>query len=132
MNTSEKIKARRKLLKMTQSELAEATNISVSSIQKYEYGTANPKIEQLTKIATTLKCSPLDLLGDNLDALTKWNYQYDTAALSQQVDLFKNVGAVFGEDANVLLDTYTSLNNTGKKKVQEYIEDMLKLYKEGE
>ncbi len=132
MNTGEKLKLRRKTKGFTQKELAKYSLVSENAIKQYESNKRTPRIEQLTKLSGVLDCSPLDLLGDDLSPLSKWNYQYDIATLSQEVHLFDSITEFFGKDASILLGTYTSLNATGKDKVQEYIQDMLKLYEEGE
>lgn len=132
MNTGEKLKLRRKIRGLTQKELAQHSLVSENAIKQYETNKRTPRIEQLTKLSNVLDCSPLDLLDDDLNPLSKWNYQFDTAVLSQEVHLFDSISELYGKDASMLLSIYTSLSATGKDKVQEYIHDMLKLYKEGE
>ncbi len=48
------IKERRKSLRVTQHQLAELAEISVNTLYKIERGQANPTLDTLTKIATTL------------------------------------------------------------------------------
>ena len=48
------IKKRRKLLKITQSDLAEISGISLRSLKEIETGKGNPTIEQLQKILNPL------------------------------------------------------------------------------
>lgn len=48
------IKTRRKLLKLTQDELAEISRISVRSLKAIELGKGNPGISQLNKVLDTL------------------------------------------------------------------------------
>ena len=52
--TNETLKFLRQGLDLTQEELAKAIGISKSSIEKYEYGTANYTFETLVKLAN--KC----------------------------------------------------------------------------
>lgn len=49
-----KIEKRRKFLGLTQTELAERAGISVRSLKMIEAGTANPTLEQITKILAVL------------------------------------------------------------------------------
>lgn len=49
--TNETFKFLRQALDLTQEELAKDTNISKSSIEKYEYGTVNYTFETLLNIA---------------------------------------------------------------------------------
>ena len=58
MNISEKIKQLRKNKKMSQKELAQKTGLSIGSIQGYEQGRYNPKLETVLKIADALEISP--------------------------------------------------------------------------
>jgi len=44
------IKSRRKLLKLTQDELAEISDISLRSLKAIELGKGNPSIAQLSKV----------------------------------------------------------------------------------
>ena len=44
------IKSRRKLLQLTQDELAEISGISLRSLKSMELGKGNPSIEQLDKV----------------------------------------------------------------------------------
>lgn len=48
------IKERRKVLKITQPDLAELANISINTLYKIERGQANPSISVINKIAEIL------------------------------------------------------------------------------
>lgn len=61
----DRIKNLRKKLEISQKDLSDKTNISVSSINKYEMGIRKPKIETLQKIATALNTDLLSLTGAN-------------------------------------------------------------------
>lgn len=57
MTTSEigvQIKKRRKVLRITQPDLAEMADISINTLYKIERGQANPTVEILNKIADIL------------------------------------------------------------------------------
>ena len=64
MNVGEKIKSRRKELKISADELADAVGVSRSTIFRYEKGDIE-KVgpEVLKKIADRLNVSPADLMG---------------------------------------------------------------------
>lgn len=51
INTGKQIKEARVKAKLTQEKLAQKAGISVFTLQKYESGDRNPKIESLQKIA---------------------------------------------------------------------------------
>ena len=55
-NFSERLKARRKVLQLSQKQLAKATEISSKTIQKYEYGDT-PKGPNLLRLSRALNCS---------------------------------------------------------------------------
>ena len=54
VNLGNKIKSRRKELKITQATLAEISGISLNTLSRIEVGKANPTIEILSKIADIL------------------------------------------------------------------------------
>ncbi len=53
-NYGEIIKKRRRFLKLTQEELAEAANVSLRSIKTIESGEGNPTLQQMSKILEIL------------------------------------------------------------------------------
>lgn len=70
MNTiGQQIKERRKLLKVTQRQLAELSGVGINTLTKIELGEANPTIGVLNKI--------LDTLGLELTTVIK-NMNYET------------------------------------------------------
>lgn len=87
---AELIKYHRKMQKMTQEQLCEATGISISTLKKYETGLRHPKAEQLQRIAEALGISDkefmplkvksrsdilLTLMQLDKEADLKWNYE---------------------------------------------------------
>lgn len=61
----QKIRERRKLLKITQRELAEITEIGINTLTKIERGEGNPSFKILNKV--------LDTLGLKLEIVIKSN-----------------------------------------------------------
>jgi len=59
-----RIRIRRQALKISQSALAEALNLSFQQIQKYERGANRVSASMLVKIARKLQCSAGALLGE--------------------------------------------------------------------
>ena len=49
-----RIKERRKILRVTQAQLAELAGVSINTLYKIERGQANPTLATLTKIANVL------------------------------------------------------------------------------
>lgn len=62
-NIGESIRSYRKAAKLTQSQLACASNTSLMSIRRYESNERIPDIVQLQKIAEALKIPLVELLG---------------------------------------------------------------------
>lgn len=48
---------------LTQAELAFILEVSRTAVVKWETGVANPKVDNLVKLAKVLRCSVDDLLG---------------------------------------------------------------------
>ncbi len=100
MNTYEKIKKRRKELKMTQDELAKLTGYtSRTSIGKIESGLVNLPISKIHLFAKALHIDEVDLMGYN-----------------EPVDL--------SIDERELVELFRTLNYEGRTKVMEYSIDI--------
>lgn len=67
LSVGKRIQNRRRELKMTQEQLAEAVEISVDYIGLIERGARSPKLETFIKIANVLKVSSDELLADYLE-----------------------------------------------------------------
>lgn len=63
MDIGQRIKKARKKAGLTQRELAEGANVATVSIQQYERGARQPRIEQLQAISAALGVQVVDLLG---------------------------------------------------------------------
>ena len=61
------IKNRRKMLKVTQSQLAEFADVSINTLYKIERGQANPSLETLDKIINILGLE-ISLTVKNIEA----------------------------------------------------------------
>ncbi|HTT96784.1 MAG TPA: helix-turn-helix domain-containing protein [Rhizomicrobium sp.] len=60
----ERVRFRRKMLGLSQSDLAHGVGVAFQQIQKYERGTNRICISRLAQMSETLRCSLLDLIGD--------------------------------------------------------------------
>lgn len=99
-----------RLLKgMTQAEVAEKIGIAKSSYSLYESGKRTPNVIMIKKIARALDANADKLLGipgDDEDQILRLT-----------------------ADDTALLLMYKDLNQDGKKKVREYVSDILDRYK---
>lgn len=121
----ERIKALRKQKKISQKDLAEKLGITSNTLYRYEHGDISISIEMLHKIAKALGMSFLELIGD-----TKENRQ----AVESLVALREEVEAMLDynlpDDVKLpLLRSFAQLNDDGRNKVIEYVEDITPKYK---
>lgn len=101
----------RKIVKMTQAELASASGISLMSIRRYESGEISPRMDAVGKIIKALfNTSDLDVKEKALDA---WEADLDAR------ELFKD--ATIGDT----LDAMAADQEAGRKKVLEKHFDVL-------
>lgn len=82
MTIGEKIKARRRELKMTTEELGRLIGVQRSAVTKYEKGHIELKASQIQAIARALDVSPVDLLDDE-DQRVEDSFQDRLEALHQ-------------------------------------------------
>lgn len=64
METNEKIKAYRKIAKLTQCQLAEKCDMHITEISVYERGVRNPTLTTIARIAIGIGVHPSKLLPD--------------------------------------------------------------------
>lgn len=119
-----RIKELRTLAGMSQEELGRRVGVQRAAINKYEVGTVqNIPLKTIEQIATIFDVSPTYIVGWNGD---------ESNPLSAEVKIIQGVKNFFGNDSVELLESYTQLNSKGKKRVQQYMEDIARLYSNGE
>jgi transcriptional regulator with XRE-family HTH domain len=64
IHVGQAVRARRKLMKISQTELAAAAGVSFQQVQKYENAANRISCSTLIVFAAALKCAPQDLLPD--------------------------------------------------------------------
>ena len=115
-----RIKKLRIIEDLSQEELGRRVGVQRAAIQKYEKGTVtNIPINTIEKIANVLNVSPAYIVG--------WDSNGDDP-LAMEVKIVQGVKKLFGNQAVDLLETYTQLDNMGKKKLYQYSIDMFKLH----
>lgn len=124
--TGEKIQKLRQKLGMTQKELAEKVGVSNTAIMRYEKNQRIPRKPILEKIAVALNTTPSDLMG----FMDEWERLYNSEErLSFESELLDKVSDLYGEDAVQLLRLFTSMNEAGRKKALQYLEDLTEIEK---
>ena len=88
MTLAEKLKNARAALRMSQSELAEASGISLRTIQNYELGASMPKQRSsYGKLAHALHMDENVLLDETADFVLRANERYGSRGARQAWDL---------------------------------------------
>lgn len=129
MDIIDKIKKARVSMGLTQKDLAEATGISVSAINKYESKLREPKKEQLIKIAKFLKIPLSELIDEDTEIYTTPPavmiekiisdlYQFEVDTKNKRVHIYNNDG--------ILLTLSIKEFNLLTNDVVEYINNKIK------
>lgn len=117
MGIPENIKELRKNLKMTQKDLAKITGLSIGTIQGYEQGRYEPKIETLRLLMDALSCKYEDIIDEPLLDIDE-----EHSALSWLI--YEEIPA---EQYDNLLNSFNILNNLGRNKAIEQVELLTKI-----
>lgn len=117
MGIPENIKELRKNLKMTQKDLAKITGLSIGTIQGYEQGRYEPKIETLRLLMDALSCNYEDIIDEPLLDIDE-----EHSALSWLI--YEEIPA---EQYDNLLTSFNILNTLGRNKAIEQVELLTKI-----
>lgn len=122
MTVGENIRKFRKEKGLTQKRLGEQSNINEVQIRQYELGKAKPKLETIMKIADALDISVTQLLNPDILNLTDSivNIFYDSDIKSESLDINEPM-------ERCLIINFRELNETGRKKAIECVEDLTKI-----
>lgn len=119
-----RIKYLRQLTGLSQEELGRRVGVQRAAINKYEKGTVtNIPLQTVEKMAEVFDVSPTYIVG--------WNGDNENP-LSAEVKIIQGVKSFFGSEAVELLEIYTNLNPTGRKRLFQYAEDVSRLYSDEE
>lgn len=86
MPIGQRIQEARKKAGYTQKELAEKIGVVTGTIQQYELGKRQPRIEQIQAIAAALGCDPYSL----------YSWDQATAALEERINARDRINAALG------------------------------------
>lgn len=117
MGIPKNIKELRKNLKMTQKDLAKITGLSIGTIQGYEQGRYEPKIETLRLLMDALSCNYEDIIDEPL-----LDTDEEHSALSWLI--YEEIPA---EQYDNLLTSFNILNTLGRNKAIEQVEMLAKI-----
>jgi transcriptional regulator with XRE-family HTH domain len=125
MTIGEKIQQLRKEKEITQKELAEKLGLAEITIRQYETNKREPKIATLSKIAKILGTGLETFLTDDEQSLFE-----DMANLYLKSDSninFLKSSQEHTPQENYLLAKLRELNEKGKKKATDYIDDLTQI-----
>ena len=106
----------------TQEELANKLGVKKAAVNKYETGTVkNIKLETIEKLADILNVPKVELVG--------WSaFDEQAEKLRLEVMAYEQISKIYGKLSIELLENYQCLNDCGKSKLMEYLEDLTKIY----
>lgn len=105
-----RIKQRRRELKMTQTELAKAANLTPAAISQFESGTRKPSFNTLSSLSDALKVTTDFLLG-------KKERGYDDLLADPKVDLmFRGMMEFTEKDKETLFEFYAFLKSKSEEE----------------
>jgi transcriptional regulator with XRE-family HTH domain len=96
-----RIRARRKFLNRSQSQLAHALDLTFQQVQKYERGANRVSASTLVRIARELDMTVSDLVGEQ------------EAAIPHRTEVFQSLGLT---GALELVDAYAKIHDTDVRK----------------
>lgn len=95
-NFAQRLKELRKKAGINQEELADILNVSIKTVQRWEWGQHTPRVEDIQKICKALNVSEADLLNPHAQDNKSWVLQIKIADdITQEViDMARNVPTV--------------------------------------
>lgn len=124
MTMGEMIKYHREQLDLSQEELGKSLNppVNRAAVNKWETGQVeNIKRTHISQLAKKFGISPCELMC--------FDDKFQSPMLAEQVKALELIQKHFGKDSVQLLQLYQQLNQTGKEKALEDVEDLTQLSK---
>ena len=125
MTIGEQIRAIRKYCELTQKELASLSNIAVVTLQQYESGKRQPRLEQLQKIASVFGGSVEDIFE-----LEKPELCFDpfNTKVSKLFSGDNNSDYIKNKEKRII-NEFNKLNDMGKKEALKRVEELTEIPK---
>ena len=115
-----KIRELRMISGMSQEALGKRIGVQRAAINKYEKGTVeNVPIRTIEKMADVFEVNPSYIVGWNIEGRDP---------LSFEVKVLQGVKSFYGEESVDLLEVFSDLSATGRRKVLHYADDMAQIY----
>lgn len=135
MNMGKQIQKYRKEKRLTQRELAEKCGVATGTIQQYELGKRQPRLEQLRVISNALGIALYQLTDGDYSNFSPEELQNDFLNTAIQLDDFHEmIVAKALEEENALLTNFRILNEKGRKEAKKRVSELteIKRYTETE
>lgn len=133
MTIGEKIRNYRKVAGLTQKRLGELCGVATGTVQQYELGKRQPRIEQLQKIADVLKVQITDLINDYYGDPEGVSPEHPIAFPGLEKMLFEiGYGIGYGCDYIEYDDNAIWINCPGGKQIPVTLEELETLNNEAE
>lgn len=127
MKTGTLIRELRKAKGMTQEELGDMLGVKKAAIQKYEKGEiVNLKLATIKKLCEVFQIPPGRLIYPDAE---KHDIIHNSKNIAIEVKLIEEIEAQYGLEAINMIAPFTKLNETGKAKAIDIVEDMAQLEK---
>lgn len=127
MHTGTKIKELRKARKMTQEELGELLGVKKAAVQKYEKG------EIVNLKASTIRrlCEIFEITSDQLifPEAEEMDRKHNSKQLCFEVKVIEEIETLYGMEALEMIHGFTRLNDKGKTKALDMMDDLTSLEK---
>lgn len=120
---------------LTQKELSELVEVSDASINKYEKGIMNPKIDKLVKMSEIFSASIGYITGESDSRFDTNGQSYSESwdRLAQKMNSYNNSGkyqsVVLNEEQSkkIILENFNKLNLIGRREALKQIENLTKI-----
>lgn len=127
MKTGTLIRELRKAHNMTQEDLGNLLGVKKAAIQKYEKGEiVNLKLATIKKLCEVFQVEPGRLIYPEAE---KFDREYNSNKIQIEVKLIEEIEAQYGLEAVNMIAPFTKLNETGKAKAIDMIEDLAEIEK---
>lgn len=125
MTIGDKIKLARKEAGYTQKQLAELCKVATGTIQQYELGKRQPGLNQLEKIADALGKNIIELIG--VEGVVEQSRNIRNNLDIKNLDIYDAQTDKNKSKQTVLLNHYNQLNEAGKDKAIERVEELTEI-----
>ncbi len=120
-----RVKELRLTLGLTQEEFGEKIGLKKSGISNIENGTRNLSIRNIKLISKTFNVAETWLIsGISDETINNWQDVATNSKLQDKVNAIEKIKDTFGSDFVTIIESFDELNNKGKQKAIDYVDDI--------